>query len=183
MSDAYQTETFAKAGPNGEALKLTVELHYDEDASPHNAEFVRERELRGPCYHIPSGTLFMETPDEGEREGLGSDSRMPTWANLGTECDYLDTPLEERRIYLGQEGERVRSYCYQNWHHCGVVATVETASGEVIGGSSCWGFESDDEELKKLESHDVAQDALYEAKKELTERHRAACAGIETETR
>lgn len=247
----YETQTFDKTGPNGEPLKLIVELHADEDSQPEfYGELCSLRDLRGPCYHLDSMTVILGDPKRwewllsdiettaenarhlariSERECVCRDksgledcedclavivaewlelrdiaddllsedysadaydavkhhlerdgSNRYVWANLNTAGNYNGEPKDKLREYCEQDGKRLREWALNHWHYCGVAARVEDANGREIAEAAVRGFEDDDKSLRNLETHEVAEEAMRYAARELTERHRAACGDVVT---
>lgn len=101
------------------------------------------------------------------------------WYNLDPSGNYAKLPREEARRYCEQDAERLDGQERGHWFYCGILVDVSHA-GREIAEQSVWGFESDDPELNNLRTHHVTEEAIADARRELAEAHRAACADVAT---
>lgn len=93
---------------------------------------------------------------------------------------YADCSEEDQERYKAEDAARLEALYRGDWHYCGIVATVYGTNLEPVANWSVWGFESDDPDLANLREHDVTEEAIAAACRELAEAHRAACADVAT---
>ncbi len=141
MSDAYQTET-RESG----TMSFRVEWFYDDDS---DAPWDRE-DGHGP---VSDWTTRDKRPGEMI---LCSDRRMKRFYDFaeavkiarrdGWNTAPFNWPSKGARAHAAAlaDYDRMRQWCTDQWHYCGIVVTLLDADGEPDSvDASLWGIESD----------------------------------------
>jgi hypothetical protein len=152
MMDTYQTET-RESG----TMSFRIEWVYDHDS---DAPWDRE------CGHGPVSEWTTRDKRPGEMI-LCSDRHSKRFYDFATavktaRVEGWDTapyktrkPGERAQAAVMADFERLRLWCDNQWHHCGIVVTLLDADGEPDSvDASLWGIESD--------SHDYHEDVIGE---------------------
>jgi len=93
---------------------------------------------------------------------------------------YEGLSSDDRAKLEADDASRIEALYRGDWHYCGMVATVYGADHGPVADCAVWGFESDDPDFRNLRSHEVTEEAIALAMRELSEAHRAACADVAT---
>jgi hypothetical protein len=145
MSDAYKTET-RESG----TMSFRVEWFYDDDS---DAPWDRE-DGHGPVSDWETrekrpGEMILSSERRHSKRFYDFTQAVKIARRDGWNTAPFNWPTEGARAHAAamEDFDRLRQWCADQWHYCGIVVTLLDADGEPDSvDASLWGIESDSPE-------------------------------------
>lgn len=162
---AYHTEELTRAG-----LTFLVEHHHDED-------------MRAPWDEHDGHGIVTEWTRREKQPGelvLNSDGHQRRYYDFAASCRRalaegwdappyrVGTPRQRAARAARADFERLRDWCADRWHWCGVVVVLLDDDGDELDRASLWGIESDADQCLAEVAAELADELAASAAEKAT---------------
>ena len=162
MTYAYHTEEITRDG-----LTFRVSHHHDD----HSGEPWKEHDGHGPVtgweYRDKRPGELILNEDRGTKRFYDYAeacriARRDGW-NAAPYHIEAETPRQQAARAALADFERLRAWCNDEWHWCGVVVTLLDDDGEEVDSTSLWGIDSDDDTYRADVANELARELASSA--------------------